>query len=92
MSTIHAFCWASGEIEYGTEVPKGAIRIATGPESSVRHLIYATARLAYDNKTMLVPGIPEAQDQKAKVAALSSWLTWLKRRAIEDVQIAGKPA
>ncbi|MBN9477383.1 MAG: host nuclease inhibitor protein [Bordetella sp. SCN 67-23] len=73
----YAYCWASGQIEFGTQVPEGAIWIVRGRDTSVRHLIDATARLAYDNTTLLVPGIPEAENQKVAGDALARFLTWL---------------
>jgi hypothetical protein len=76
---MHAYCWASGQIEFGRKVPEGAIRFATGTAAVLRTAIEPAARLSYDNETLLVPGIPEADDQLAAGDALARWLDW--RRA-----------
>jgi len=36
---FQAFCFAEGDIEFGQEVPKGAIGIIKGPEKTVRKII-----------------------------------------------------
>lgn len=82
-----AYCWASGQIEFGTKVPEGAIEMARGKESIVRKHISATARLAYDGKTLLVPGVPEAADQKAAGDALAGHLAWLKERQTPSFRV-----
>lgn len=76
-----AYCWASGQIEFGTSTPAGAIAIASGKDHVVRKEIAGTARLAYDNETLLVPGIPEADGEQRKASdALAAYLRWLKKR------------
>lgn len=78
--TTYAYCWQSGLIEFGTEVPEGAIRMVSGADQAVRDLMLATARLAHDNETLLVPGVPEALDEEAKLDALDRFLQWLRSR------------
>lgn len=39
-----AFCWATGLIEFGAELPEGAIEIARGEENAVRETIGVLAR------------------------------------------------
>jgi len=75
-----AYCYASGQIHVGKKVPKGALPIITGPEKKVRDLIHATATLAYDNKTWLVPGIGLAPTQKEKYDALVAYVAWINPR------------
>jgi hypothetical protein len=75
-----AYCYASGEIQFGATVPNGAIAIASGPAAPLRKHIAATARLAYDNETLLVPGVPEAEGQDAKLDALIAHMHWLSQR------------
>lgn len=82
---MKAYCWASGQIEFGRRVPEGAILMAEGPAKPLRDVIGATARLAYDNKTLLVPGVPEAPDEKQACDALGRHLDWLARRAVPGV-------
>jgi hypothetical protein len=40
--------------------------------------VSARARLAYDNRTFLVPGIPEANDDEAASAALYKFMDELQ--------------
>ena len=56
------YCWRSGEIEVGTVEPEGAITLARGELRALHAAVAGTARLAYDGKTWLVPGVPEAAD------------------------------
>lgn len=74
-----AYCYATGRIEFGRTCPDGAIEMARGPAEALRKLISATARLAYDNVTLLVPGVPEAPNETAAYDALVLHLRWLKR-------------
>ncbi|KAF0810415.1 hypothetical protein A167_00695 [Alcanivorax sp. S71-1-4] len=77
---VHAYCWRSGRIEIGDRVPEGANHIASGQEDMVRQQIQGTARLAYDNKTFLVPGVPEASTEDEAITALCRYVQWLGQR------------
>lgn len=79
MTTI-AYCWKSGLIEFGESVPEGAIPMISGDDQKVRELMDAVARTDHDNVTLLVPGVPEADDEDAKYAALQKFLDWLRSR------------
>lgn len=68
-----AYCWASGQIGFGERMPKGTLLIAYGPEATLRDIISGEARHAYDNVTLLVPGIPEATDANAGLEALTAF-------------------
>ncbi|EHX3435556.1 host nuclease inhibitor protein [Salmonella enterica] len=68
-STITAYCWASGLIEFGNTLPEGALPIVTGSEKQVRDVVEVLARHAY-NGDLLVPGIPEAASQDEAREAL----------------------
>lgn len=72
-----AYCYASGQIHVGKKVPEGALPIISGPEKKVRNLVHATATLAYDNKTWLVPGIRLAPTQKEKLDVLFAYIDWI---------------
>lgn len=74
-----AFCWANGVVEFGRTLPDGAITMASGPARPLRKCIEATSRLAYDGKTLLVPGIPEAPNQAKAGDALMNHLEWLRK-------------
>jgi hypothetical protein len=79
-----AWCWASGLIEVGDQVPAydsaggGAIEIATGPKSSLFGVLSAVARLGKGESagSLVVPGVPESDSQQAKGDALEAWLHW----------------
>lgn len=73
-----AFCYASGLIEFGDTIPEGAIHIATGPACSIKVVVGALAREGRGDSfgKLLVPGIPEAANQKQAGDALASWLEW----------------
>lgn len=73
-----AYCWASGLIEFGSTLPKGAIFIAAGPKATLRNVIAARARHGYGRSKgqLLVPGVPEAQAQAAACDAALAWLKW----------------
>lgn len=74
---MRAYCWASGQIEFGARIPEGALPIARGRARKVRAFIEGVARHAYDGETLLVPGIPEAPDQSVALDALHAWLDWI---------------
>lgn len=82
---ITAYCWTNGVIGFTTLrrplVPKGALPIISGPPRRTRDLVTATARHAYDGKTLLVPGIPEADMMKwDKLRKLEEHTAWLLKR------------
>lgn len=64
------YCWRSGVIKVGrVGVPDGALPISIGGEKKLRRIMWGCARKAYDNKTWLVPGVPEAgTETKARKA------------------------
>lgn len=73
-----AWCWASGLVEIGDKPPPAAIVFAEGPKYALESVISVAARHgkgASDGK-LLVPGIPEAEDQRAALNALDAWLDW----------------
>ena len=72
----HAYCYRSGQIAIGRIVPDGALPIASGSESTLRRAMRATARHAYDGKTLLVPGLPEARNDTAALTALRGFIAW----------------
>lgn len=75
-----AYCYASGEIDCGlaNKVPDGAIAFAVapmGPEWEELWLnIHGAARTAYNGCDLLVPGVPEAEDQSKEGDALAAWI------------------
>lgn len=83
---IRAYVWSKGRIDFGTRVPKGAIAIAKGPERRLRRIIMAIARWSYPSKpgagdeVPLVPGIPEARNDTARLDALFKFCQQVKER------------
>lgn len=73
-----AYVWASGLIEIGKEIPEGAIKIAHGPQSSLKAQLNTVARHGYGDSAgkLLLPGIPEAPDQEKAGDALEAFIAW----------------
>lgn len=97
---LRAYCYASGLIEFGRAIPKGALVIARGPEKELRDFIDARARHGYRTKViggrrqkvpgtehLLVPGIPEADNQWDAGTALQNWLRWIAVNAPKSVRV-----
>ncbi|HHR4051843.1 TPA: host nuclease inhibitor protein [Salmonella enterica] len=78
-STVTAYCWASGLIEFGHTMPEGELPIITGNEKDVREHVEALARIAY-NGNLLVPGIPEAPNQHEACNALIRFCRVIRER------------
>jgi len=76
----HIVCWRSGEVLVSRRVPKGAIRIVTGHGKRLRRILVACARHAYDGRTLLVPGMPEADNDLAAIAAVKAFEAMLLKR------------
>lgn len=79
----YAYCYASGEIDFGTHVPSGALPICRIRSKKDEITVSVLARLAYDGVTLLVPGIPEAKSQKKAMDALFLWLEQLRARGLK---------
>lgn len=75
-----AYCYRSGQIGLGSRLPKGALPIARAKGHQLRRTIEGLARWAYDNKTMLVPGIPEADSDVEALDALKRFAGQVARR------------
>lgn len=67
---MKAFAWRTGRIDFGEQVPDGALLIVSDEKSVLRDAIGKTARLAYDGKTLLVPGVIDETNGIAAVDAL----------------------
>lgn len=91
-SYTRAYCFPSGLIEFGFAIPKGATVIARGPEQQLRAFIGANARQARLYRTrktpsLVVPGMPEADNQLALDAALAAWSKWIAANAPKGVRV-----
>lgn len=72
-----AYCYPSGLIEFGNAIPKGARIIARGPDKELRDFIAAKARCHGHFRSLLVPGVPEADSQISARDALDRWTKWI---------------
>ena len=70
--SILASCDAAGVVRFGSKIPRGCLPIGRFNDQD-RAAFTAHCRLAYDNKTWLVPGVPEASDQIAGIDALKKF-------------------
>lgn len=82
------FCYRSGQIiirDEGLPQPKGTlpIRLKATPEEVQR--VEGLSRLAYDNKTLLVPGLPEAEDDEKAYAAFDKFVDRLNFAANHEI-------
>ena len=69
----YAYAYRSGVVRVGRRVPARAIIVASSPSRyRLRGAVDMCARIAYDGRTRLVPGVPEAADdaQACNAAAL----------------------
>lgn len=60
MAQITAFCWGTGLIQFGVEVPQGAHHIATGPERALRKVISVLAVHGWDRPSLRVGDVAMA--------------------------------
>lgn len=97
---MRAYCYASGLIEFGDDVPDGALPIAVGRVKVLRDFIEAKARHGYlteivdgrpqkipGTETLLVPGVPEAPDQGVALDKFHEWLKWIGEKAPKGVEV-----
>ena len=95
---MHAYCFASGQIEFADRIPTGALPIASGPRDKLVDWLTGCARHGYDTETvngrlqkrpgnecLLVPGIPEAPNQNAALDALKRFTLWAAKHAPDGV-------
>ncbi|CAM4196721.1 hypothetical protein PLGE761_15650 [Pluralibacter gergoviae] len=80
---ITAYAWASGLIEFGRNYPEGALPIVTGDERRVRELIDIWARHSRTNEQLLVPGVPEADNQHEACSALIRFTDLVTKEYLE---------
>lgn len=77
--TSFAYCDRAGVIGIAdsmASIPNGVIVFADGPREQLEERLSARARHAYDEVTLLVPGIPEAPNEAGAMAAFDRWHKW----------------
>jgi hypothetical protein len=80
--TWHAWCWATGLIEFGDVIPEDACHFASGPRRALMQVVAVVARHGQGKSAgaLLVPGVPEAPNQKQGMDALLAFERWLEPR------------
>lgn len=73
-----AYCFASGQIEFGITVPDGALALAKGAARPLKQAVEVLARHGYEPGVLLVPGVPEARSFEEAKAAVVRFVTWAR--------------
>lgn len=76
----HIVCYRSGEAFVSRRIPKGTMKLVTGHGRRLRRILSVCARHAYDGKTMLVPGLPEADNDLQAIEAVKGFEQMLRKR------------
>jgi len=70
---MHLFIYRSGQVKFHKSEAKGneggGLYFGVFPRKKDRDRVQARCRLAYDNKTRLCPGVPEAENDDAAFEA-----------------------
>lgn len=80
MALYRAYCWRGGVIEFGSRIPDGALPIDRGTKRSVRSRVEPLARHAHQPGVLLVPGIPEAENDVDALAAYQRFVDLIDRK------------
>lgn len=75
-----------GRIEIRRVPPKNMLLLARGRKAAIERVLAGCARLAYDNETWLVPGVPEADTNDAAVDAAMAFRGELLKRGLRPVR------
>lgn len=75
-----AYCFRSGEVEIAYKEPAGSIALLRGPAAVLRASVELGARHSYKPVTLLVPGVPEADDDSRALDAAAAWAKWMAKR------------
>lgn len=75
-----AYCYRSGEILIGDHLPYGSLELGRGRGRKFRQIVEVLARHASDGKTLLVPGIPEADSDAHALQAAEAFIEQLQKR------------
>lgn len=80
MARLYALADRSGIITFSPRLIDGLLPVGRASERRLKAEIEVTARHAYDGKTLLVPGVPEAPDADAALDALIAYRDWIAPR------------
>ena len=76
--------WRSGMIQFHKgPTPDGALPLFNEITPAEAKKIKVMARLSYDNKTLLVPGIPEAKNEDEAHAALQRFKNMIQHKTLD---------
>ncbi|HGY4723312.1 TPA: host nuclease inhibitor protein [Citrobacter amalonaticus] len=90
-NVLMAYVWASGLIEFGNELPEGALPVASSRNhQQLKDVVTVLARHSRTSRQLLVPGIPEATDQNAGRIALVKFCILVESHLIDEVKKNGK--
>jgi hypothetical protein len=81
---IYAHCDRSGIIEFSkSQAISGLVCLCWGEDKNLIDVVGVLSRHAYDNKTLLVPGIPEADSDAEAFQAAARFMERLSERGLE---------
>lgn len=78
--TTTAYCYRNGVIRFRRRPGRGTLAIATGEVNRLRQVVRALARHSRDNRTLLVPGVPEAANETKACDAVIAFGRWVNSR------------
>jgi hypothetical protein len=82
--TLYAHCYRTGEITISRSGDEpGMLCLGSGTGKEFRDRVTVRARMACDNKTLLVPGLPEAGSEAEAIAAVNRFVDFLNRDRLQ---------
>ncbi len=78
--TLYAHCYRTGEITISrSDDEPGMLCLGSGTGQEFKDKVSARARPACDNKTILVPGLPEAGSEAEAIVAVNRFVDYLSQ-------------
>lgn len=89
---IRAYCFRTGAIGFGREIPAGATVIARGPCEQLKAFIAEQAHTAgrRESPVLFVPGMGAADNDALRAHALLTWSKWIAASAPRDVRVLSR--
>ena len=75
-----AYCWRDGSIGIDRRLPKNAIKLGEAHGIRLKKAVSVCARHSRDGLALLVPGIPEADNDTEALQAVQHFREQLSRR------------
>lgn len=85
---IHVYCRGDGNLEFGPRCPGAAIPIGYGPEDRLRKVVSTLARHSYDGQSLVIPGVPEAENDNDVLAAMWAFSDQVQDQLLKPAQEA----